>query len=213
MARMLTACLAGMLLVAGVACAPFPGTLEQPSCEELFADLDRVQRVYGADTLRLGFDDRAISFPALNRPVRMLRAQGCITRVDDLAGIEQAAASLQPFERVTGGAAVPPQSVHVGVVDGFAGLSLATSISEGWATAAGASGSTGSGDATTSGRSPARTRLRRRSRRRGRRASPKPMRRTIRGFDRASQASMPAMIARRVAMPAPVSDEVMTSWG
>ena len=125
MARMLTACLAGMLLVAGAACAPFPGTLEQPSCEELFADLDRVQRVYGADTLRLGLDDRAISFPALNRPVRMLRAQGCITRVDDLAGIEQVAASLQPFERATGGAAVPPQSVHVGVVDGFAGLSLA----------------------------------------------------------------------------------------
>jgi hypothetical protein len=125
MRRVLPACLAGLLLIAANACTPFPGTLEQPSCEDLFADLDRVQRVYGADTLRLGLDDRAISFPALNRPVRMLRSQGCITRVDDLASIEQVTASLQPFERVTGGEAVPRQSVHVGVIDGFTGLSLA----------------------------------------------------------------------------------------
>ncbi len=125
MARMLTACFAGLLLIVGAACTPFPVTLEQPSCEEMFAELDRVQRVYATDTLRLGIDDRAISNPALNRPIRMLRSQGCITRLDDIAPIAEVAASLQPFVRATGGAAVPRQSVHVAVLDGFSGLSLA----------------------------------------------------------------------------------------
>ena len=125
MVRGTTACLAGLALIALAACTPSAFTLEQPTCRELFADLDRVQRFYGTDPLKFGPDGRAISDPALNRPVRLLRSQGCVTRLDELGGITQAAADLQPFERVTGGEVLPRQSVHVGVLDGFAGVATA----------------------------------------------------------------------------------------
>lgn len=125
----------GMVLLAAAGCVPGGGsgggTAAAPDCVALFRDLDRAQRAHGLDSLSLGPEDRAVADPNLSRPVRLLRG-GCITRVEDLGGLRQAEAALAPFARVRGGgAAVPRQSVHAGVVDGFTALGLARSYFNG----------------------------------------------------------------------------------
>lgn len=126
MTKRIASLLFGALMALGAGCTSQFASLEQPTCVELFADLDRAQRIFGFDALKLGADGFSNPEPALSRPIRMLRNEGCVTRVNDLAGLGQAAASLQPFERATGGPALPrQQSVHVGVLDGFSTVAMA----------------------------------------------------------------------------------------
>ncbi len=108
--RFLAALLA--LLAAAPALAAGPGR-DPAVCASLFARYDTAARVYGT----AGFDENGVSPPAaLSRWIVPLRAKGCLTYADDLAGMDALAARLAPFAIADGGAAIRPTPVHLGIV-------------------------------------------------------------------------------------------------
>jgi hypothetical protein len=100
--------LAALVAGSGVSTARDPAL-----CSALFRDYDQAAWAYPSRPFR--DDDRLIQ-PALERPTRLLRLNGCLTLSSDLDGMAALAARLAPYRIVNSGPPIRPVPVHVGIV-------------------------------------------------------------------------------------------------
>jgi hypothetical protein len=103
--------LAAVLALGGCAGGPAPGPARASAeqCVALFRQFDVLENLYPDNQRR--FQDRVAS-PPVAAQAQWLRNAGCITMNADLAGMDEYAGPLV----ADGGAAIPPTSLHAGVV-------------------------------------------------------------------------------------------------
>jgi hypothetical protein len=103
--------------LAAVGCTALPQE-EPPDCVALFEQYDRIERYGPQPNLNMRFDP--VMLPArLERQTHALQRAGCVTRPQDLDGMEALAGQLAGFRIESGGAEIRAVPVHVGVVQGF----------------------------------------------------------------------------------------------
>ena len=114
--RPLAAALALLALAGCAATAPGPSRARDPAlCLELFERYDTATWLY--PTSWIGTDDApAVPSASVDRAGRLLRLNGCLTRSEDLDGMEALAARLSPHTIESSGPAIRPVPVHVGIV-------------------------------------------------------------------------------------------------
>jgi hypothetical protein len=69
--------------------------------------------------------------PAIQRSIAWLRDGDCLTMNAELDGMAALGESLKPFERVQGGAAMPPIALHAGIVTSTSAEAAAVAFFEG----------------------------------------------------------------------------------
>ena len=69
--------------------------------------------------------------PVIQRSIASLRAGDCMTMNAELDGIAAAGESLRPFERLRGGSAIPPITLHAGIVTSTASETASVAFFEG----------------------------------------------------------------------------------
>jgi hypothetical protein len=108
------ACICAVVLVACVNTQPVAWR-DPEVCRETFRGYDDALRNAGPSGT---FDLRQPG--PVSRYGQLLITRGCITRQQDLAGLEQTAERLQPHRITDSGAPTRATAVHAGIVDGFA---------------------------------------------------------------------------------------------
>jgi hypothetical protein len=114
--RPLAAALALLALAGCAAPPPGPSRGRDPAvCLELFERYDTATWLYPRPWI--GTDDApAVPSGSVDRAGRLLRLNGCLTRSEDLDGMEALAARLSPHAIESSGPAIRPVPVHVGIV-------------------------------------------------------------------------------------------------
>ena len=117
-----------LALVAAVAACtaglPLPLPPQPERCEALFLRYDAVVRHYPNSWFD---EDGDILAPGqVSRASEVLISNDCLTRSADLDGLPALYARLQPFLIETGGPAIRPVPVHLGIVTGISDEALVT---------------------------------------------------------------------------------------
>jgi hypothetical protein len=99
------------MLAASCAQPPVPDTSR---CEGLFRDYDLAFRSNSSFYQRGG--DDLIVRPVFSRLSSQLMSNGCITKSNDLANLDELRQEILSNRRSVGGAAVPPTTISVGAV-------------------------------------------------------------------------------------------------
>ncbi len=111
----LAACLG--LLLAGAAAAASPQR-DPATCLALFGQYDTLAWLY-PDNHWSGGSGRVMQPAELNRPMQLLRSNGCLTSSADLDGMPAVFAKLAPHTVRDSGAAIPATALQVGIVTGI----------------------------------------------------------------------------------------------
>jgi hypothetical protein len=118
-----------LVLVLALAGAAAAQPRDPARCAALFRDYDQKAWAYPRQPFR--DEDTRMIAPALERPTRLLRIHGCLTLSSDLDGMPALAERLAPYRIASGGAAIAPVPVHLGVVTSIIDEARATAFFRG----------------------------------------------------------------------------------
>lgn len=121
-------------MLALAACASLgqrPPVRDPAVCTDLFVKYDRVERFFPHRSI--GFDDDIPAHlpPEVDRAIRQLRQNGCLTRSEDLDGMPELAARLAPHVVSDSGPTIRRVPVHLGVVTSISDERRATEFFRG----------------------------------------------------------------------------------
>lgn len=106
------------LLLAGSASAASPQR-DPATCLALYNQYDNAAWLYPNYPFGPSNGDRQLQPSELNRPMQLLRINGCLTSSSDIDGMPALQQRLSPHVVRDSGPAIPPTALHVGIVTGI----------------------------------------------------------------------------------------------